>query len=505
MLDAWKDALARLNLGEGRLRKPGRPRTHMNMHFLSATDLPPIIQGGMGVGVSGWKLARAVSQAGQLGVVSGTMLDVVIARTLQLGDEGGHIRRALASFPDQELVGRLLKRHFIDGGKAPDAPFRGTPMMTLPPSAPALELAVLATYASIWLAKEGHDGKTGLNLLEKSQLPTLPSIYGAMLAGVDVVLMGAGIPRQIPGVLDDLSQALPSELRLDVTGADRTVVVEFDPAAFCQAAPRVLKRPLFLAIVSSPVLAENLRRKASGKVDGFVVEKSTAGGHNAPPRGVMQLSEKGEPIYGPRDEIDVAKFREIGLPFWLAGGYGSKGKLREAQAQGAMGIQVGTAFALSEESGFDPELKATLIAAIRNNELEVFTDATASPTGFPFKVARLPGTLSDPAVYDKRERVCDLGVLRELYQKEDGSVGFRCSAEPVANYLSKGGNLAKTEGSSCLCNSLGAAIGLGQQRPDGRSEPPLITLGDDLESIRSLLPDSGHGYPAEKVIEELLA
>lgn len=477
----------------------------MNTLSFSAAELPPIIQGGMGVGVSGWRLARAVSQAGQLGVVSGTMLDVVIARTLQLGDEGGHIRRALAAFPYQEMVARVLKRHFIEGGKAGDAPFRGTPMMTFPPSTPALELAVLASYASIWLAKEAHAGKAGLNLLEKSQLPTMPSIYGAMLAGVDVVLMGAGIPRQIPGLLDELSQALSTELRLDVTGADRAVVVEFDPAAFCQMTPRVLARPLFLAIVSSPVLAENLRRKASGKVDGFVVEKSTAGGHNAPPRGVMQFDDKGEPIYGPRDQIDVTKFKEIGLPFWLAGGYGSKGKLREAQAEGAMGIQVGTAFALSEESGFDPAVKARLIDAIRRDDLEVFTDATASPTGFPFKVARLPETLSDPAVYAKRERVCDLGVLRELYLKADGSVGFRCSAEPVANYLSKGGSAARTEGSSCLCNSLGAAIGLAQQRPDGSIEPPLITLGDDLESIKTLLPDAGMNYPARKVIEALLA
>ena len=115
-----------------------------------------------------------------------------------------------------------------------------------------------------------------------------------------------------------------------------------------------LTRPLFLAIVSSPVLAENLRRKASGRVDGFVVEAAIAGGHNAPPRGPMQLTPDGEPIYGERDRIDPAKFAEIGLPFWLAGGYGRIGKLREAQAFGAMGIQVGTAFAFCEESGFEP-------------------------------------------------------------------------------------------------------------------------------------------------------
>ncbi len=471
---------------------------------ITAAELPPIIQGGMGVGVSGWRLARAVSLTGQLGVVSGTMLDVVIARSLQLGDEGGHIRRALSRFPDQEMAERMLARYFHEGGIAPDSAFRSTPMMTYPPVRPAMELSVLACFVSIWLAKEVHDGKVGLNLLEKSQLPTMSALYGAMLAGVDVVLMGAGIPRQIPGILDRLAAGTVAELRIDVTGADRTYAVEFDPARFCQAPPQPLKRPLFLAVVSSPVLAENLRRKSSGKVDGFVVEAAIAGGHNAPPRGAMQLTENGEPIYGPRDTIEISKFREIGLPFWLAGGYGRVGKLRDAQAEGAMGIQVGTVFALSDESGFDPELKAKLIDAIRRNDLTVFTNPSASPTGFPFKIAQLPETLSEPAVYEHRERVCDLGVLRETYMKEDGSVGFRCSAEPVDHYAAKGGDVSRTVGASCLCNSLGASIGLGQRRAGGIVEPPLITLGDDLDSIRGMLADERTSYSAQEVVGKLL-
>ena len=39
----------------------------------------------------------------------------------------------------------------------------------------------------------------------------------------------------------------------------------------------------------------------------------------------------------------------LGLPFWLAGGYGSAEKLKEALAEGAAGIQVGTAFAFCDE------------------------------------------------------------------------------------------------------------------------------------------------------------
>jgi len=89
----------------------------------SSGDLPMIIQGGMGVGVSGWPLARAVALTGQLGVVSGVALDTLLARRLQLGDAGGHIRRALASFPHAEAAERILDRYFVEGGIDPDERF----------------------------------------------------------------------------------------------------------------------------------------------------------------------------------------------------------------------------------------------------------------------------------------------------------------------------------------------------------------------------------------------
>jgi nitronate monooxygenase len=456
----------------------------------------------MGVGVSGWRLARAVSLTGQLGVVSGTALDLLLTRHLQLGDPGGHLRRALQALPIDGAAERILGKYFIEGGKPADKPFITPPMISHQPSRTSRELEVAAAFCAIHLAKEGHSGVVGLNLLEKIQTPTLHVLFGAMLAGVDVVLMGAGIPRQIPKILDDFAAGRTAELRLDVTGESAPVLMHLDPAEY--GAPRPLKRPLFLAIVSSPVLAENLRRKASGRVDGFVVEASIAGGHNAPPRGPMQLSEQGEPIYGERDRIEPQKFTAIGLPFWLAGGYGTIGKLREAQSLGAHGIQVGTAFALCEESGFEPELKARILASILNDELEVRTDARASPTGFPFKLAKLPGSVADPTVYQNRERVCDLGVLRETYQKPDGSVGFRCPAEPLENYLTKGGDPEQGTGRLCLCNSLCASVGIGQIR-DGMEEPPLVTIGDDYPSVRQFLTEGKQSYSAADVVRMLLA
>jgi nitronate monooxygenase len=148
--------------------------------------------------------------------------------------------------------------------------------------------------------------------------------------------------------------------------------------------------------VASATLAITLARKSSGQVNGFVVEGETAGGHNAPPRGPLQLSDKGEPVYGPRDVADLEKIRELGLPFWLAGSYATADKLTEALRLGAAGVQVGTAFAFCEESGVQTELKQQVFKLSREGKLTVFTDPLVSPTGFPFKVVQLPGTLSDP-------------------------------------------------------------------------------------------------------------
>ena len=61
-----------------------------------------------------------------------------------------------------------------------------------------------------------------------------------------------------------------------------------------------------------------------------------------------------------------------------------------------------------------------------------------------------------------RCRVCDLGYLRHPYRKEDGTLGYRCPAEPVANYIRKGGQEQDAQGRKCVCNGLLATIGLGQ-------------------------------------------
>ena len=468
--------------------------------------LPQIIQGGMGAGVSNWSLANAVSRLGQLGVVSGTALDVILARRLQDGDAGGHMRRAMAAFPFPGMAGRVLAKYFVEGGRPEGAPYRAIPMYARTGSARELvELCIVANFVEVFLAREGHDGPVGINYLEKIQLPVLPSIYGAMLAGVAAVLMGAGIPIRVPGILDHFVPHEAAEYPLAITGSvegDDTLM-RFNPSDWIEGVAPPLKRPLFLPIIASNTLALTLHRKANGRVDGFIIEGPTAGGHNAPPRGKPALSAAGEPVYGDRDVVDLAKLRELGLPFWLAGGRGTAEGLQDALASGAAGVQVGTAFAYCDESGLDTATKARVLALARTGGAHVFTDPVASPTGFPFKVVQLEGTMSSEAEYLARTRICDLGYLREPYRKEDGATGYRCASEPVAQYVAKGGGEENAQGRKCLCNALMADIGIGQTR-GGIAEKTLVTSGDDVADVARFLRPGATSYSAADVVARLL-
>lgn len=129
--------------------------------------MPTIIQGGMGAGVSNWKLAGAVSQRGQLGVISGTALDTILIRRLQGGDLDGAMRRGLAAFPYQEMIRPILDKWFVEGGKPEGEPYKLKPMPSIEMLREDEELLIVANFVEVYLAKEGHSGMVCINLLEK--------------------------------------------------------------------------------------------------------------------------------------------------------------------------------------------------------------------------------------------------------------------------------------------------------------------------------------------------
>ena len=464
-----------------------------------AEALPAIIQGGMGVAVSDWHLAHAVASKGQLGVVSGTALDAVMARRLQNGDPDGHMRRALAAFPYPAVAEDLLSTYFLPEGRK-GKPYRPIPKTTLEHNVKHERLAVAANFAEVWLAKQSG-GVVGINFLTKLQMATPAALYGAMLAGVDAVLMGAGIPREIPALIDDFAAGHAGSVGVDAHLADGVPDqrLVFDPTATFGAAPN-LRRPAFLAIVTSETLAGYLARTTETRPDGFVVEHHSAGGHNAPPRR-MQDTETG---YGPLDEVNLAKMAAVGLPFWLAGGRATAQGLRDAQRHGAKGVQIGSLFAMSSDSGLRDDLREQMLDLARQGTLHVRTDHRASPTGFPFKVVEVAGTIGSRATYEARPRLCDLSYLRTPVVDADGRTRYICASEPDHKYLDKGGEAADLVDRLCLCNGLMAAVGLGQERADGYVEAPLLTLGSTPADAVTMLQHHPDGWTAAELIDVLL-
>ena len=289
---------------------------------------PALISGGMGVRVSCWSLARIVSMLGELGVVSGTGLEIVYPRILQDGDPGGHIKRAFDELARRqpalaEPVGRLYDEYYIAGGKPAGASYAPVPVWTLSrvegygrapdsfwePSREAQIISIAANFSEVWLAKEGHGGLVGINFLRKIERPMPCALYGAILAGVDYIVIGAGNPSHIPGMLRLLSRHEPASMPLKVFGT-RTDSGEFSvlarPRNFVGGGAAALPVPKFLAIVSSFSLANMLASDPETRPYGFVVEGYPAGGHNAPPA-KSRFDAGGRPVlvYTEQDEADI--------------------------------------------------------------------------------------------------------------------------------------------------------------------------------------------------------
>jgi nitronate monooxygenase len=459
----------------------------------------------MGFYISTWFLARVVSMLGGLGTISGVALERVLAVILQMGDPGGHFRRALAHFPFRDVANKVLETYYIEVGNPQKKRLQYIPVFRPIPLPMFIELSVCANFAVVWLAKEGHDGLVSINYLEKIP-PHIYAIFGAMLAGVDYITMGAGIPRQTPGIISAIMEGRVVEYYLNIERATKPYKVSFDPRAFFGVELPPMKRPGFLPIVTLDRLANILKTKLpQGSIDGFVFENPTAGGHNAPPRprkgggNKFIRNTRGEPVYDTEgeDKVHWDKVKDLGIPFYIGGSCASPEMLSWALSVGASGIQVGTIFALCEESGMKASLKAEARRLGFLGELDILTDPLVSPSGFPFKVARICGTLSDNDVRGSIMKVCRHCCLK-TYEEQNGLIEEYCPAGPLGPFLAKGGKLTDTIGRCCLCGALMAAAGLG-------SGPAIVTLGDDAPRIcQAIMNGPDDSYSAARVFEYLL-
>lgn len=460
-------------------------------------------QAGMGVGVSKWPMANIVAKLGQIGTVSGTMLDGTLVYELQMGDLDGNIRRALSHFPFPRIKELVLSKFYVEGGIDKNKIMKRVQKFSVNPPETLIATTICANFVYVWLANEGHDNPVSINYLDKVPMPHIYALTGAILAGVGEITIGAGIPINIPQLIDSICNWGIATYPIEVIGYNKKnwkYTMSLDLNEFLGPKPYELKRPGFIPIISSYSMANILVTKCPvGSIQGFAIEivnekgEPVAGGHNARP--------KRNGVYGEMDIIDFKKIAEFGIPFWLGGGVCSPEAYRKAIELGASGVQIGTAFALCDDSGMNKQSSADTRRLGFLGELVVKTDMIASPTGYPFKVAMLPGTLSDIEVYNQRTRICNIGGLIVPYEREDGEIRYRCSAEPDDDYELKGGDISKIAGVVCLCNCLAQNANVNPSK----DEPIIVTLGDNVDFLKYLMADENSTYHAIDVIEYILA
>ncbi|MBM3496225.1 MAG: hypothetical protein FJX72_18175, partial [Armatimonadetes bacterium] len=360
----------------------------------------------------------------------------------------------------------------------------------------AKRLSAICAYIEVMRAKRGHRGLVGINVMWKCALTVLPSLYGALLAGVDAFLCGAGVPMELPEILRRMRHGEDLEYA-PLTGTSTHVHMQVsgdDTAGLLQSKPMPKMLPILSNFAFCKRLLDTWSKKADeARPDAFVLENHAAGGHNAQPRDKV--------AFGEADDINsyFDKVLDLGVPIYVAGAFaegGSRNDLLYWQGRGAYGVQVGSRFALTEESGLREDLKQRALEASRAGTLEVKTDARLSPTGFPFKCAVLEGTLSDHDVRARQPRGCDLGYLLQsrTLTLPDGSERevYLCPAMPEAKYIEFGGHEADTEGRVCLCNALLATAGFNKT-----DKPALVTLGESAVITKQSLT-------ARQVVEDIL-
>ncbi len=451
--------------------------------------LPQLIQAGMGAHISSAHLACATSRLGALGVVSGVGLRYIVIEEVRRGDE---IAIELAkTFPIARYVEELLS--YAPGGSRHTRP---SPMDVVDPRRADFprRLAAIAAYVEVMRARIGHRGQIGINVMWKATLTVLPTIYGALYAGVDALLCGAGVPMELPDIVNRFRSGMSVSYPI-LTGTGTAVAMDIseDNAGELLADTR---EPHLLPILSNFAFAKRMldswMTKYGHGPSAFVLENHEAGGHNAPPRDKVE--------FGASDDIDsyFDKVRKLGVPIFVAGAFrngGTREDLLEWQSRGAYGIQVGSRFALCTDSGMRDDLRSNIVAGNQRGETQVKTSNRLSPTGYPLKFVEMPGTLSDPKIYEARPRLCNRGYLLQSHFEETAEGATKetyiCPAMPAAQYLRLGGSPEEVENRICLCNALIGTAGL-----DDR-ELALITLGKSGSMVKEVLN-------ARQVVESIL-
>jgi len=336
----------------------------------------PIIQGGMGIGISNFRLAGSVAREGGLGVLSSAGLDRIVSAR--------HGRRF----------------------KARDAAAQDV-----------IDAKAIA----------GGSGAIGMNVMVAVINQYADSVLGSMDGGVDVIVSGAGLPLALPEIVKDHPRQNEVAL-VPILSSGRAVDV-------------VLKR----------------WSRSNRIPDGIVVEGPLAGGHIA----WRTREEANDPKY--KLEVLIEEILEVlnkwnlDIPVFAAGGVYSHDDIVRFLKMGCAGVQMGTRFLATFESGANDQYKQMVIDS---TEVDIeLADRPGSPCGMLFRVLN-KSPFYQEALARTRAPKCDKGYL-----------------------LNKGNCPSKddNEKTFCICNGLLAATNC------NKNEKELYTVGHNAYRVDRLL------------------
>ena len=292
--------------------QPALAASGMTPLRLGGRTLLPIVQGGMGVGISAHRLAGSVAALGGVGTISSVDL-----------------RR---HHPD------LMERT------------QGLDMGNVPNAKSLIDAANLeALRREIAAARElaRGFGLVAVNVM-RAVAEYAASVRQSLEAGIDMVVVGAGLPLDLPDLAQDHPRALLVPILSDARGV-QLIVKKWE---------RKKRLP-----------------------DAIVIEHPRlAGGH----LGAAKIEDLKDTRFDFENVIPAVRrfLRDAGIERWIplvaAGGVRSADDIRRLQELGADAVQMGTPFAVTAECDADPAFKRVLAEA-RDEDMVEFTSVAGLP------------------------------------------------------------------------------------------------------------------------------
>lgn len=316
-------------------------RTPFARLLLKGKSLLPIVQGGMGIGISAHRLAGAVAHLGAVGTISSVDL-----------------RRHHKDLMVQ--TGRSRDRDMINAAN------------------------LVALDREIKAAKKIADGRgmIAVNVM-RAVADYAAAIRQACISGADAIVVGAGLPLDLPELTADHPDIALIPILSDVRGIGV-----------------ILKKWMRKNRLPDAIVIENPRYAA---------------GHlGAPSADHVNDPHFAFPVVL---ECTLDLFKQLGIereniPLITAGGIHCHEQVRDLFGLGASAVQLGTPFAVTEEGDAHPNFKKVLTSA-KSEDIATFM----STAGLPARAVRTPWLTN---YLDKEAK------LQRIAKPKDCTVGFDC-------------------------------------------------------------------------------